>query len=44
MEVGIKLAAIGDSCCTRLEALPGARNGSEEGLNIVNRVVYITSN
>lgn len=36
MEIGVKLAAIGDSC-TRLEELPGAKKGSEEGLNTVSR-------
>ena len=34
METGVKLAAIGDSCI-RLEVLPGARKGSEEGLDMV---------
>lgn len=41
IEIGVKLAAIGDSC-TRLEELPGAKKGSEEGLNMVSRWIGIT--
>lgn len=38
METGVKLAAIGDSCMW-LEVLPGARKGSEEGLDRVSSQV-----
>lgn len=41
METGVKLAAIGDSCM-RLEVLPGARKGSEEGLGTVSSQISVS--